>query len=404
MTKTHITYPNFGFEVFWQEPEGPHGGLARRGRITTPHGVIETPNFIFCGTRATVKTLNPQQLKDAGAEIILSNTYHLMIQPGAEIIEKMGGIHKFCGWDGPMLTDSGGYQVFAMQHGSVHEDTTGTKRGNTKQSLLKIKEEGAYFRSYKDGKQLFLSPEISMQLQRQIGADLVVQLDEATAFQDTKDYTALGVERSMRWGDRSLEEFARTHDGTQAVYGVIQGAHFQDLRDMSIDYVNDRDFFGIAIGGSMGKGPADLDMVTEWCTRRARPDRPRHLLGYGRVRDVFAAVKLGVDTLDCVHPTRLARHGVAVVKGIKGERMNLMNAQFRDDPRPIDETCGCYAEGFSRAYIHHLLKSDELLAQQLLTIHNVATMTRLIREIRAALDHGGVAELLKLEKEWLALD
>lgn len=397
MTKTSITYPNFNFEVTWQED----GGLARRGKITTPHGVIETPNFILCGTRATVKTLNPQQLKDAGAEIVLSNTYHLMIQPGADIVEKMGGLHKFCGWDGPMLTDSGGYQVFAMQHGSVHEDTTGTKRGNSKQSLLKIKEEGAYFRSYKDGKQLFLSPEISMQLQRQIGADLVVQLDEATAFQDTKEYTALGVERSMRWGDRSLAEFARTHDGTQAVYGVIQGAHYKDLRDMSVDYVNDRDFFGIAIGGSMGKGPEDLDMVTEWCTRRTRPDRPRHLLGYGRVRDVFAAVKLGVDTLDCVHPTRLARHGTAVVKGVKNERMNLLNAQYKDDPRPIDETCGCYAEQFSRAYIHHLLKSDELLAQQLLTIHNVATMTRLIREIRAALDTGGVEALLKLEKEWL---
>lgn len=389
-----ITYPNFKFEILYNDPNS----MARLGKIHTPHGVIETPNFIFCGTRATVKTMTPADLKACGAQIILSNTYHLMIQPGADLIEKMGGLHAFTGWNGPMLTDSGGYQVFAMQHGSVSEDTTGIKRATTKKSLLKIHEEGAYFRSYKDGKQLFLSPEIAMDIQRKLGADLIVQFDECTAYQDSKDYSALGVERSMRWGDRSLAEFNRTATGKQAVYGVIQGAHYQDLREMSTDYVNDRDFFGIAIGGSMGKGPEDLDMVTEWCTRRARPDRPRHLLGYGLVRDVFAAVKLGVDTLDCVHPTRLARHGSAIVKGTKGERINLMNAKYKDDPNPIDPSCTCYGEQFSRAYIHHLLKSGESLAIQLLTIHNVRTMMRLVEEIRAALKNG---TLDQLQKEWL---
>ncbi len=388
------SFANFKFEILHNDPHS----MARLGKIHTPHGVVETPNFIFCGTRATVKTMTPADLKTNGAQIILANTYHLMIQPGADIVEKMGGLHKFTGWDGPMLTDSGGYQVFAMQHGSVSEDTTGVKRTTTKQSLLKITEEGATFRSYKDGATLFLSPEKAMQLQRQLRPDLVVQFDECTAYQDTKEYSALGVERSMRWGDRSLAEFNRTHDGTQAVYGVIQGAHFQNLREMSTDYVNDRNFFGVAIGGSMGKGPDDLDMVTEWCTRRARPDRPRHLLGYGLVRDVFAAVKLGVDTLDCVHPTRLARHGSAIVKGVKGERINLWNAKFRDDPNPIDPTCTCYAEGFSRAYIHHLLKSEESLGVQLLTIHNVRTMMRLVEEIRAAIKNG---TLDALQKEWL---
>lgn len=388
------TYPNFRFDILYNDPNS----MARLGEIHTPHGVIETPNFIFCGTRATVKAMTPADLKKAGAQIILSNTYHLMIQPGAELIEKLGGLHKFTGWDGPMLTDSGGYQVFAMQHGSVSEDTTGVKRTQTKQSLLKISEEGATFRSYKDGAKLFLSPEKAMEIQRQLGADLIVQFDECTAYQDSKDYSALGVERSMRWGDRSLTQFNSTATGKQAVYGVIQGAHFEDLRAMSTDYVNDRDFFGIAIGGSMGKGPQDLDMVTEWCTKRARPDRPRHLLGYGLVRDVFAAVRLGVDTLDCVHPTRLARHGSAIVKGVKGERINLLNAKFKDDPNPIDPSCDCYAEQFSRAYVHHLLKSGEALAIQLLTIHNVTTMSRLVREIRAALRAG---TLDQLEKEWL---
>lgn len=391
---TSSTYPNFKFEILYNDPNS----MARLGKIHTPHGIIETPNFIFCGTRATVKTMTPADLQKVGAQIILSNTYHLMIQPGAELIEKMGGLHKFTGWDGPMLTDSGGYQVFAMQHGSVSEDTSGVKRATTKQSLLKITEEGATFRSYKDGAKLFLSPEKAMSIQRQLGADLVVQFDECTAYQDTKAYTALGVERSMRWGDRSLAEFNRTNDGKQAVYGVIQGAHFEDLRAMSTDYVNDRDFFGIAIGGSMGKGPQDLDMVTEWCTRRARPDRPRHLLGYGLVRDVFAAVKLGVDTLDCVHPTRLARHGSAILKGAKGERINLLNAKYRDDDSPLDPTCDCYAEQFSKAYIHHLLKSGEGLAVQLLTIHNTRTMMRLVEEIRAALRND---TLDALEKEWI---
>lgn len=388
------TYPNFKFEILYNDPKS----MARLGKIHTPHGIIETPNFIFCGTRATVKTMTPADLKKVGAQIILSNTYHLMIQPGADLIEKMGGLHKFTGWDGPMLTDSGGYQVFAMQHGSVAEDTTGVKRPNTKQSLLKITEEGAYFRSYKDGRKLFLSPEIAMDTQRKLGADLIVQFDECTAYQDSKEYSALGIERSMRWGDRSLAEFNRGNNGKQAVYGVIQGAHFEDLRAISTDYVNDRDFFGIAIGGSMGKGPQDLDMVTEWCTRRARPDRPRHLLGYGLIRDVFAAVKLGVDTLDCVHPTRLARHGSAIVKGVKGERINLLNAKYKEDPNPIDPSCSCYGEEFSRAYLHHLLKSGEALAIQLLTIHNTRTMMRLVEEIRVALREG---TLDQLEKEWI---
>jgi queuine tRNA-ribosyltransferase len=391
---TSSTYPNFKFDILYNDPNS----MARLGEIHTPHGVIQTPNFIFCGTRATVKTMTPADLKACGAQIILANNYHLMIQPGADLIEKMGGLHKFTGWDGPMLTDSGGYQVFAMQHGSVSEDTTGVKRTNTKQSLTKITEDGAYFRSYKDGKKLFISPEIAMDLQRKLGADLVVQFDECTAYQDTKDYTALGVERSMRWGDRSLAEFNRGNNGKQAVYGVIQGAHYEDLRAMSTDYVNDRDFFGIAIGGSMGKGPQDLDMVTEWCTKRARPDRPRHLLGYGLVRDVFAAVKLGVDTLDCVHPTRLARHGSAIIKGAKGERINLLNTKYKEDESPLDPTCTCYGEQFSRAYIHHLLKSGESLAIQLLTIHNVRTMMRLVEEIRAALRSGSLDQL---EKEWI---
>lgn len=389
-----ITYPNHKFEIIKKDKKT----RARLTRITTPHGVIETPNFIICGTKASVKACSTRDVKDVGTQIILANTYHMMIQPGADIVEQMGGLHKFMGWDGPMLTDSGGYQIFAMQHGSVSKDTSGEKVAKDKQSLLKITEEGATFRSYKDGAKLFLSPEVAMQVQKKLGADLVVQLDECTANKEGKEYSAKGMEMSMRWGDRSLKEFEKGNDGKQAVYGVIQGAHFEDLRASSVDYINSRPFFGTAIGGSMGKGPQDLDMVTEWCTTRVAEDRPIHLLGYGLVRDIFAAVKLGVDTLDCVHPTRLARHGWAVVKGAPGERINLRNGRFKTDQDPIDASLDCYTSQFSKGYIHHLIKANELLFMQLLTIHNIATMQRLVHEIRECIASDG--DLDELEKEW----
>lgn len=389
-----ITYPNHKFEILKKDKKT----RARLAKITTPHGVIETPNFIVCGTKASVKACSTRDVKEVGTQIILANTYHMMIQPGADIVEQMGGLHKFMQWDGPMLTDSGGYQIFAMQHGSVSKDTKGETVAKEKQSLLKITEEGATFRSYKDGSKLFLSPEIAMDVQKKLGADLIVQLDECTANKEGKDYSAKGMEMSMRWGDRSLTEFEKGNDGKQAVYGVIQGAHFEDLRASSVDYLNSRPFFGTAIGGSMGKDSDDLDMITQWCTTRAAEDRPIHLLGYGLVRDVFAAVKLGVDTLDCVHPTRLARHGWAVVKGAPGERINLRNGRFKVDQDPIDPTLDCYTSQFSKGYLHHLIKANELLFMQLLTIHNIATMQRLVREIRDCIANDG--DLDELEKQW----
>ncbi len=395
MSIPDITYNNFDFKITATDDKS----MARCGEIVTPHGIVETPNYIVCGTKAAVKAASPRQVKEVGTQIILANTYHMMIQPGADLVEQMGGLHKFTGWDGPMLTDSGGYQIFAMQHGSVAKDTGGQSLSTKEKSLLKITEEGAYFRSYKGGQKLLLSPEISIQVQRKLGADLIVQLDECTAYKDSKSYTAEGVERSMRWGDRSLQEFAKHHDNTQAMYGVIQGAHFKDLREISIQYLKDRPFFGTAIGGSMGKGKDDLFKITRWCTEIAPEGRPIHLLGYAHILDIFEGVKLGVDTFDCVHPTRLARHGHALVKGHSAERININNAKYKNDDRPIMADLKCYTSEFSRAYIHHLFKAGELLGMQLLTQHNIAAMQTLLSDVRRCIKEGG--DLDALQAEWL---
>lgn len=391
---TKIEYPNHKFEITYQDPKS----AARLGRLTTPHGTIETPNYIFCGTKASIKNLSPYQMKEAKTDIILANTYHLMIQPGADIIAKMGGLHKFTGWDGPMLTDSGGFQVFSMGNGSCADEIKGRNR-HQRENLLKINEDGAFFRSYLDGRKLCLNPEISMDIQRKLGADLIVQMDECTAYQVTKDYTAKSMEMSMRWGDRSLHAFNETHDGKQAVYGVVQGGVYEDLRKTSADYVRSRPFFGTAIGGCLGGSDEEMYGILEFTQPHNHPDRPIHFLGIGRIKDVFKSVRHGIDTFDCVMPTRIARHGVALMKGAPGEKINLFNAKYREDPAPLDETLDLpVSRDFSKAYIHHLLKAGELLAYQILSQHNVAVINRLMREVRAAIAAG---TLDSLEKEYL---
>lgn len=392
---SRIDYPGFGFEVTHTDPKSG----ARAGRITTAHGTIETPNYIFCGTKASIKNLSPAHMREAGTDIILANTYHLMIQPGADIVEKMGGLHKFMNWDGPMLTDSGGFQVFSMGHGTCADEIKGRSSGAKKENLLKINEDGAFFRSYMGGEKLCLNPEISMDLQRKLGADLIVQMDECTAYQVTRDYTAKSMEMSMRWGDRSLKAFEKTHDGRQALYGVVQGGVYEDLRRISADYVASRPFFGTAVGGCLGGSDEEMYGILEWCRPLNHPGRPVHFLGIGRVKDVFTSVRYGIDTFDCVMPTRIARHGMALAKGRRDERINLMNARFRDDPEPLDATLDIpCSRDYSKAYIHHLLKAGEMLAYQILSQHNVAFINRLMREVREAIKSG---TLDALEKEYL---
>jgi len=395
ITYTSDSYPNFAFDITHRDPKS----RARLGVLKTPHGDIETPNFIFCGTKANVKGATSAQVKEAGAQIILANTYHLMLQPGADIVERIGGLHKFMGWDGPMLTDSGGYQVFAMGHGSVAEEIKGNRaHANTQKSLLKITEEGAAFRSYIDGKKFMLTPEGSIDIQRKLGADLIVQFDEFSPYHVTKDYTARSMALSCRWGDRSLKQFFKHHEGRQAVYSVVQGGVHEDLRIESAQWTADRDFFGTAIGGSMGKGQDEFYALVDWCMDHVHPHRPVHLLGIGDFDDIFMNVRKGIDTFDCVSPTRLARHGSALVKGAPGGKINIKNARFRELNEPIDPTANNAVSHLSCAYIHHLFKAKEMLGMQLLTLHNMETMTRLMREIREAIKNG---TLNALEKEWV---
>jgi queuine tRNA-ribosyltransferase len=386
-----LTYPNFAFEITAKDPAGTQ---ARRGRLTTPHGVLETPAFIFCATKAAMKAASPAMLRGEKTQIILSNTYHLMLQPGADLVEKMGGLHRFMGWDGPMLTDSGGFQIFSLGHGSVADEIKGRREIARPKTLLKINEKGAAFRSYIDGRKHLLTPEGSIDIQRKLGADLIVTFDECTPFHSDRKYTERSLRLSNRWADRCIAEFERGANGKQALYGILQGGVHEDLRHEAAEFVNSRPFFGNAVGGTLGANTTQMDEVVGYAMAKLDRTRPTHLLGIGGIRDIFAGVAQGIDSFDCVSPTRIARHGAALMPGVKGERVNLRNARFREDAKPVDEACDCYCcSNFSRAYVHHLLKAEELLGLQLLTQHNIAVMNRLTREIQAAIPEGRLAEL-----------
>lgn len=395
-----LDYPNFDFKIHHKDPKS----RARLGTLKTPHGEIETPNYIFCGTKAAIKALSPAQMVEAKTDIILANTYHLMLQPGADLIEKMGGLHQFTGWHGPMLTDSGGFQVFSLGEGTMANEIKGRKSGggdaeNRNKNLLSISEHGATFRSYIDGRKIHLTPEYAMDIQRKLGADLLMQFDECTPYHVDKEYTARSMEMSIRWGDRSLAQFARHDNGAQAVYGIVQGGVHEDLRRESSAYTKDRPFFGTAVGGCLGGTDEEMYNACLWSLEGAAEERPVHFLGIGKIKDVFTFVRLGIDTFDCVIPTRLARHGAAFMKGQPGETINLKNARFKDDPEPLDPRidlpCSNY---FSKAYIHHLLKAGEILGMQILAQHNVATINMLMREVRNAIRNDS---LDALQKEWL---
>ncbi len=374
---------------------------ARLGRLTTPHGVLETPNFIFCGTKAAIKGLAPDIMKRAGSDIILSNLYHLMLQPGCDVIESQGGLHNFMRWDGPMLTDSGGYQVFAMQFGGISDEVKGRNKAARPNTVIDITEEGVMFQSYLDGKKILLTAETSMHMQRQLGADLIMAFDECTAFHHSKEYQIQALARSNRWGVRSLEAFTKQNaDGKQALYGIVQGAHYQDLRESAMNDVTQLPYFGTAVGGSFGKSKEDLYSILRWTAPLHKPERPVHLLGVGDIADVFVGIKHGIDTFDCVQPTRLGRHGVALMPSEPGARLNLRNSRFRDDKTPLDP--GHHHEHtshYTRAYLHHLIKAEEMLGMQILTEHNVSVMNRLMREIRDGIRSG---TLEQVEAKWLA--
>lgn len=381
---------NFAFDILHRD----QNTRARIGKLITPHGAIETPNFIFCATKAAMKACAPDVLRDLGVDIILSNTYHLLIQPGSELVEKMGGLHDFMQWHGPMLTDSGGYQIFAMGHGSISAEIKRKSITGRRKTLNKITEQGALFQSYTDGREIFLTPESSIQIQRELGADLIVMLDECTPFHVDKEYTARSMRMTHRWGDRCIAEFNRSDDGRQKLYGIVQGGVYPDLRREAAEYTASRDFFGTAVGGCLGDTKDSIIEIASYAMPYVAPDRPVHLLGIGGIEEIIRGAALGIDTFDCVSPTRMARHGWALAPFEESGRINIRNAKYREDKNPLDETLGNPASGaYSRAYIHHLFRAGEILGLQLLTQHNIAVMVRLMTDVRAAIRAGDMAGL-----------
>lgn len=391
--------PKFDFTILKNGPQASRAGL-----LQTPHGTIETPAFVFCATRAAMKSLTIEQLRTANTQIILSNTYHLMLQPGADNVAAQGGLQKFTGWRGPMLTDSGGFQIFSLGSGNVADEIKGRRLLGQDKTLLEINENGARFRSYINGGEYLLTPEESIRIQRCLGADLIVVLDECTPFHVDKSYTQASMERSHRWADRSLQAYMQHDDGSQKLYGIIQGGVYSDLRQQSAEFVNSRPFFGHAVGGSLGASKQQMyDIVALTMSMLVR-DRPVHLLGIGGIEDIFNGVLQGIDTFDCVHPTRIARHGGALIKpwnrdeDAKREHANLRNSQYKLDQNPLEPDCGCATcANYTRGYIHHLLKTETALAFTLLAQHNAFFMNNLMQEIRNALHND---QFMELYRKW----
>lgn len=351
-------------------------GLARRGRLTLNHGVVETPIFMPVGTYGTVKGVLPASLEAMGAQIILGNTFHLWLRPGLEVLQQFGGLHRFEGWHKPILTDSGGFQVWSLGE------------------MRKISEEGVRFASPVNGDKLLLTPEVSMQIQRVLNSDIVMQFDECTPYESggrvtTEREARASMELSLRWAKRCQAEFARL-ENPNALFGIVQGGMFESLREASLDALVALDLPGYAIGGvSVGEPKEDMRRIVEHTPQRLPAGKPRYLMGVGTPEDLVDGVAHGVDLFDCVMPTRNARNGHLFTRF--GD-LRLRNARYRTDESPIDATCGCHTcAKFSRAYLHHLDRCNEMLGPMLASIHNLHYYLNLMREVREALDAGDFA-------------
>ena len=344
---------------------------ARRGELITAHGTIQTPAFMPVGTAATVKAMKVSDVKKSGAEIILGNTYHLMLRPTAELIEKLGGLHKFMGWDGPILTDSGGFQVMSLS------------------KIRKISDAGVEFSSHLDGSKYFVSPERSIEIQHMLGSDITMIFDECIQFPASFEDTQNAMNRSIAWAKRSKDAF-KERDG-YGIFGINQGGVYEDLRKISAEKLIEIGFDGYAIGGlAVGEGQEIMFEVLNYTADFLPTDRPRYLMGVGKPSDIVGAVARGVDMFDCVMPTRSGRTGQAFTR--KGT-INIRNAKYRDDKNPIDEKCACYAcQNHSLAYINHLSKANEILASMLLTEHNIFYYQDLMKDIRNAIENGKFGE------------
>lgn len=374
--------------------------LARAGTISTPHGEINTPAFITVGTKATVKAVSPEQVRNLGSQAVLANTYHLHLEPGEETVKKAGGLHKFMNWPGPMFTDSGGFQVFSLGQaygkGGVSKVARGEiedngKRSENKIPLAKIDEEGVSFKSHIDGSAKRLTPEISMQIQHDLGANIIFAFDECTTPQAPFEYQKEAMERTHRWAERSLakhQELNAKQENYQALFGIVQGGNFKDLRVESAKEIGGLEFDGFGVGGSFAK--EDISQIVGLVNSNLPEEKPRHLLGIGEVEDLFLGIENGVDTFDCVSPTREARNGTLQTTTGK---INILNTKFRQDFTPIESTCQCYTcQNYTKAYLSHLFRSREMLAATLASIHNLHFLVKLTDNIRQSIINGSFFE------------
>jgi queuine tRNA-ribosyltransferase len=367
-------------------------GLARAGVLVTPHGEVRTPAFVPLATNATVKTLDSQEVAELGYDMVLGNTFHLFIRPSHEHIARMGGLHEFMAWRRPIITDSGGFQVFSMGHGSVADEIKG-RRGRRESRILSIDEEGVRFQSYADGSERFMGPETSMEVQAALGSDIALAFDECTPFHVDRDYTARSTARTHRWLDRCIDwQRAQAPDG-QMLFGIVQGGVYEDLRIESAERVASSDVDGVAVGGSLGQEKAQMHEVVEWALRPVRDQQPRHLLGIGDVDDILHAVAAGIDTFDCATPTRLGRHGTALVPDPSARwRVDLKKPEWAESGEPIARGCPCPAcREHTRGYLHYLARATELTAARLITLHNLTFMALLMEQIRESIARGELA-------------
>jgi queuine tRNA-ribosyltransferase len=405
--------------------------LGRIGKIVTPHGSIETPAYVPVGTQASVKALSSDDLYGSSIQVIFANTYHLYLRPGAELIHKAGGLHEFMKWDGPIFTDSGGYQVFSLGFAIEHNvgkmvklfgddiiDTLSDQRIKSltvRQKLCTVNDNEARFVSHLDGSLHIFTPEISMRIQQLLGSDIVLALDECTSPASDYEYTKKSMERSHLWLTRSLKEFTvlqQNKDSTlQAMYSIVQGGPFEDLRIESAKFIAKQDTFGISIGGALVSSEK-LHEILDWVTPHLPYEKPKHLLGIGTIEEIFMAVSSGIDTFDSTGPTREARsggvfmkqywdtHGGSIVAKKRKWRVNLTNKEFSEDFTVLEKDCGCYTcqSGFTKAYLRHLFISKELLVYRLLSIHNVYFMESLMKQIRLSILHENFSEL---KHSWL---
>lgn len=366
---------NFKFEIMHTSKKSK----ARVGRIYTPHGIIDTPNFVAVGTNGTIKALDSKMIDSIGLQLMFCNTYHLILQPGSEVIKKAGGIHKFINRTSPIITDSGGFQVFSLAYGSVASElkSKGSKKNDS--SVLKITEDGVIFRSYRDGKKILLTPETSVQAQKDIGADIIIPFDELPPYHTDLKKLEESLQRTHRWEKRSLEYHIKNKQN-QAMYAVIHGGINKSLREESCSFLSKLDFDGFAIGGSVGKNKNEMIEMLSYTMEKLPKEKPNHLLGIGDISSIDSCIPLGLDTFDSSYPTKAARHSLALTmnKGIK-----ITKKENENNFSAIDENCSCYTcQNFSLSYLHHLFKASELTALSLASIHNLHFMVEYMKNIR----------------------